>query len=97
MVWDGIEKRRVITKEEFCPAHIELVSDLAVIKNSLMNIEKCVTEGTSFRNGVVMSFIALSLTIIIQIIAFSFLFGQMERQVKINTDRLTLIESRMNK
>ena len=91
MSWDGIERRRE-SKETFCPAHIEFVADMSVIKTTLINIEKTLTEGTTFKSAVVMAFIGITLTLVIQVIVFSYFIGQMNRQVEVNTARLAILE-----
>lgn len=92
MPWDGIERRQSPRTLGFCPAHIELVSDMAVIKTSLKNIESVITEGISFKNAVIMGFISIAFAIVVQVVAFSFLFGQINKQVEVNTQRLSILE-----
>ena len=92
MSWDGIERRGNQKVLGFCPAHIEFVADIAVIKSSLANIEKTITQGINFKNAVMMGFVSIAVTIVIQIVAFAFLFGQINKQVSVNTDRLGKVE-----
>lgn len=92
MAWDGIEKRKDFKLAGFCPAHIGLIEELAIIKTSLKNIERTITEGVTFRTGVTIGIISVAFTLVLQIVLFSFLYGQLNRQVSINTDRLNVIE-----
>ena len=85
--WDGIERRGELKQLGFCPAHIEQVADMAVIKNSLLNIEKTISESTSFKTGMVLSVIGITFTLVVQIIIFSYLYGGLVKQVEINTTK----------
>lgn len=97
MSWDGVERRKNMRELGFCSTHIEFVSDVAVIKASLANIEKTITEGVGFRRGVIIALVGIMLTIILQLMTFSYLFGQVNKQVSVNTDRLVIIEAKINK
>ena len=87
--WDGIERRRDQRSLGFCPAHIELVSDLAVIKTSLTNIEKTITESATFKTSMIFALLGIILTVVIQIVIFANLYGGLSKQVEINTARWT--------
>jgi uncharacterized membrane protein len=78
---------------EFCQQHIEFATHLAEIRTSLVNIEKCVTESINFKRGIVGSIVGVFLTLIVQIVAFSFLYGKLVNQVEVNTVRLGVIEA----
>lgn len=82
MVWDGMERRE---GKNFCQAHIDFVKDMAVIKESLKNIEKTITEGVTFKNGVVIACIGNALALIIAITTFAFMIGGIDKQVEVNT------------
>ena len=82
-MWDGNERRKTV--KEFCESHISLTNDMASIKTSLINIEKTITEGVTFKTGVVTSILGLALTIVIAIVSFSYLIGQMNKQIEVNT------------
>jgi hypothetical protein len=87
--WSGVERRS--SKLEgigFCPTHTDLISDVQVIKNILENIEK----GMSFRQHMYVAMISLCLVLVIQVVCFSNIYGQLSNQVKINTARLDIIE-----
>jgi hypothetical protein len=96
MAWDGIEKRVNREQRGFCPAHIELISDMAVIKTSLINIEKTITESVTFRHGIMISIFGIAVAVVVQIVSFSYLYGQLSNQVKVNTGRLEVIEKVVN-
>lgn len=88
--WSGDERRK---NQGFCSAHIQTVTDFAEIKQSVKNIEKGISEGVSFKTGVVTALIGIVLTIVIQIATFAFLYGQQFQQVRINTERLSVLET----
>jgi hypothetical protein len=88
--WDGKERR---SSSNFCSQHITAVADMAVIKNSLANIEKTIVQGTTFKTTIVTSLIGVLITLVIQIATFSYLYGQAQNQIKVNTERLNKIES----
>ncbi len=88
--WDGVMERR--SGMNFCPQHGTLVTDLAVMKNSLINIEKEITGGVSFRRGMITSLVGISIGLVIQIIIFAFLYGGLVNQVGVNTLRLNKLE-----
>ena len=93
MSWDGIERRK---EKEFCSTHVGLVSDLAVIKNSLQNIEKNIVEGATFRRGVIFSMISIASLLIVQIAAFAFLVGGMNKQIEVNTKFVQQYQARLS-
>ena len=37
MVWDGVERRK---ESRYCDSHIQLFSDMQVIKNTVLNLDK---------------------------------------------------------
>ena len=87
--WSGVERRSSkLDVAGFCPAHIELISDVQVIKNILTNIEK----GMSFRQHMYVAMITLFFALVIQVVCFSNIYGQLSNQVKINTSRLDILE-----
>lgn len=95
MGWDGVERRK--EQREYCSAHIQFSNDIAVIKNSLQNIEKTITQGVTFKNGVVITLIAQVVVIISVIVSVANWCGKIEKQVEINTKRLDVIERTLAK
>jgi hypothetical protein len=87
--WDGKERRSSLN---FCSQHITTVSDLAVIKTSLINIEKTLVQSSTFKTAIVTSLIGVLVTLIIQIATFAYLYGQAQNQIKVNTERLNKLE-----
>jgi hypothetical protein len=96
MTWDGIERREENSKLGFCSAHIELIEDMAVIKTTLLNIEKNMKEGMSFRTGLVLTMIGVVVTIFIQVAAFAYYIGIMSKQIEVNTRRLNMVEEELS-
>lgn len=87
--WDGKERRR---SSEFCGQHIGYATDIATIKQSVLDIKKEITTGGSFRSAIITAMLSMGLIIVIQIVTFAYLYGQTMRQVEINTKRLDVIE-----
>ena len=92
--WDGKSERRQGT---YCTQHIQLITTLTEVVTSVKGIEKGITEGMSFRKGVVISISGIILTLFLQFGTFCFFYGQQARQVTINTVRLNVIEGLLNK
>lgn len=93
MSWDGTERRASVQRDNFCSQHLSLATDLAVIKECAKNIEQKMVEGTSFRNGVVIALITIAFALVVQVATFSYLYGQITRQVEVNTRRLFMLEA----
>ena len=93
MVYNGIERRK--NEDQFCPQHISFVTDFAVIKTSLLNIEVILKEAASFKTGIITSLMGILIVLIVQISTFSFLYGKLINQVEVNTKRLSIIESKI--
>ena len=81
------------THYNYCPSHLEFVTNIAEMKTSLLNIEKGLTEDAGFKRGISTAFIGVFVTIVLQISVFAFLQGGMSKQIEINTARLAVIES----
>jgi hypothetical protein len=81
----------------YCPAHMEFVTNIAEIRTSLSNIEKGLAEDAGFKRGIITAFLGIAITIIIQVGAFAYLWGGMAKQVEINTGRLTVLETMEHK
>jgi hypothetical protein len=96
MSWDGTERREDGSERQaiFCSQHIPLITDITTIKSSVMNIEKELTQGMSFKQGMISSFIGVAAVLLIQIATFAFLYGQLVNQVKVNTSRLSILEEK---
>ena len=91
MAWDGNERRQNV--REFCGQHIGMTNDIVEIKTILKNIEKATTQGITFKTAMVSSMVGIVVTILIQLAIFSYLYGQLVKQVEVNTGRLTKIEN----
>ena len=81
----------------FCGQHLELVVHLAEIKTSVNNIEKGMASAATYKTGVYTSIISMAILLVVQIIAFSFLYGKLVNQVEVNTSRLGIIERNLIK
>jgi hypothetical protein len=89
---DGTLKDRVCAP--YCEQHIATVTDLAVIKNSLLKIETAITTSTSFKSGVVVAFISIAFGFMIQFSAAVYFYGRLAERVDRNTSILTkLVET----
>jgi hypothetical protein len=88
--WTGEERRK---EREYCPAHIEQVADMAVIKNSLISIEKSITMNATFKMSMFTSLLGIAIALIVQIVVFSYLYGGLVKQVEINTHRWENLDS----
>jgi len=97
MAWDGIERREDRGESGFCKAHIELTNTMAAMSVSLKNIEKTITEGVTFRTGVIIATIGIVVAIVTQVVIFSYLYGGLNNQVAVNTGRLNVIENMVKK
>ena len=87
--WNGNERR---SNQGFCNQHIEWVTDMATIKNSLKNIETTIIESVSFKTSVVTAFISVAVVLVAQLVGFSYFIGQQSKQIDINTRRLSVVE-----
>jgi len=96
MTWDGTERRRE-QRTAFCEQHIDLTNTLAKMETSLINIEKTIEQGISFKNGMIVSLIGIFLLIVIQTSTFAFLYGKLVNQVGVNTLRLSALECKIDK
>ena len=74
-------------EHNYCPAHIELVTHLAEMRTSLLNIEKGLTEDSGFKRGITTAFVGVFLSMILQVGTFGFLWGGLAKQVEVNTER----------
>ncbi len=97
MSWDGTERRADVVRSKFCDQHINLATDLAVIKECAKNIEAKMTIESSFRNGVVISLISMAFTLFLQMAVYAYFYGQLTKQVEVNTVRLTVVEKVIGK
>ena len=89
--WDGDERRK--SGGEFCGQHIATVSSLVRIETSVMNIEKGIVSAATFKQGIIISLVGMTLLFVAQIATFAFLYGQLVRQVEVNTIRLNILEN----
>ena len=92
--WPNVE-RRINTMTELA----ELKTEIAVIKNTILgldkringsinDIEKHIERGSSWRLAI--SGVAVGL--VLQVVFFAYVYGCLNRQVMVNTDRLSCIE-----
>ena len=93
MSWDGINRRKSMEQPKYCEAHIAFAEKLTQIFTTVVNIEKTLADDAGFKRGVFLALMSIVLIIVIQVASFSFLFGQMSRQVSINTGRLDVVEA----
>ena len=87
--WDRTERRMT---GGFCPQHTQVITDSAVIKNSVVNIEKMMSEQSSFKIGVIIVLIAQGIILVGQLVGFAYFYGIQVRQIEINTKRIDVIE-----
>ena len=80
-------------EQKFCEAHVTFAEKLSAIFTTVTNIEKSLADDSGFKRGVFIALMSLVLIIVIQGATFSYLFGQQQRQVVINTSRLDSIEA----
>jgi len=78
---------------EYCEQHIMVATDLSSIKTSVVNIEKQLTEGINFKTAVISSLVGIIILIVIQVVTFSYFYGQLSNQVLVNTARLAVLEN----
>ena len=71
----------------YCPAHMEFVSHMSEMKESLRNIEKSLTDDRGFKHGIITAFVGVFLTMVLQIGTFGYLWGGLAKQVEVNTGR----------
>jgi hypothetical protein len=88
--WDGVERRS--GNREFCQAHISFATSMTKIECSVANIEKGLLESITFKTAMVSSVVGILILFIANTVTFAFLYGQLVKQVSINTDRLANIE-----
>jgi len=100
MDWDGTERRGDYKKIDRLE---EKINDLSVnmsamnekmsfldrrINGSIDNIEKHIEHGRSWR----ISIIGVALMLILQILSFTYIYGQLNAQVRVNNTRLETLE-----
>ena len=96
MAWDGTERRM---KPDFCTRHEQMMEtihkidkttgELAIrINGSIDDIEHHMTMSSAWR----MTIVGIIVSIVIQVVTFSYLWGQASRQIAINTSRLDVLE-----
>jgi len=77
---------------ETCASHTKLCEDVVIIKQKILTLSDGISEhiksGASWRGFMV----GLGITIILNIITFTYLFGQLNKQVEINTDKWAKLE-----
>ena len=86
MDYNGEERRK--ETREFCPAHIGMTNDIVEIKTILINIEKGLTQGITFKTAMIGCMVLVVLTIISQ----AFLYGRLCERVERNTGILVDIQ-----
>jgi hypothetical protein len=74
--WDGTtERRRGV--QEFCQAHIPMSNSIVRIETSLINIEKALTQGITFKTAIVGTIVM----IVVAIIGQAVLYGKLLEKV----------------
>lgn len=92
MTWDGAERRQYC--KQYCEAHIDMVTNMTRIDAKLDSIEAKINEhfnvmkehveqGNKWR----LAILGVIFAGIIQIVSFAYLFGTLNNQVNINTER----------
>jgi hypothetical protein len=85
-----------------CEQHTQLFSDVQVIKETTTNLDKRINgaldivakhidAGSRWRFAIV----GVAITLVVNIVIAAYWNGQMVRQIQVNTERLTRVESRM--
>lgn len=93
MNYDGPERRK---NGNYCQQHIDFVENMAVIKQAVIDIKETITEGINFKRGIVTTLISVGVILLLQIGAFAYFYGQLNKQVEINTARLGVLENTIN-
>jgi hypothetical protein len=98
MEWDGSE-RRVANRSDFCAGHIKLCEDVAVIKTTVINLDKRINgsigEIQSHINSSrprIFAVVGIGITILIFLFNMAISLGENHRQIQVNTDRLLVLE-----
>lgn len=89
--------------KEFCDGHIQLCEDIAIIKTTTSNLDKRINgsiddikhhieSGSAWRMSIVGLALTLILTVGVQVGAFLYLWGQISKQVEVNTARIYDLE-----
>jgi hypothetical protein len=91
MEWDQKSERR-LGSSSFCSQHIETVKLLTKVSTSLENMLLQMADNNNFRRGITTSMIGISFAMCLQIGAVSYTYGQMSKQITVNTTRLDVIE-----
>lgn len=96
MAWDGKERRK---EPGYCPAHIQLCEDMAVVKTTVLSLDKRIngsidTIERHIQNGIKVwvAIGGLVFTIFLMIISASRVAGETKKQIEVNTVRLTVLE-----
>ena len=94
--WNGTDRRvpTIICKQE--EVIMQMALDIAVIKEKIIvnydQITSHVSSGRAWRTAIV----GIGATVIINVVLFAFFFGQINRQVTINTVRLDALETHLH-
>ena len=89
---------------EYCQDHIQIKSDIEVIKTTVVNldkringsiddIQKHISAGQNWRIGI----IGVAVMLILQIISFAYLFGHLASVVDDNTKEIAMLRSNNGK
>ena len=90
MEWNG-EERRSGTMS-FCNQHIDTIKILTKVSTSMESLERTMSESSNFKKSVLISFIGIIMTMFIQFGGVCYIYGQMSKQITVNTTRLDVIE-----
>jgi hypothetical protein len=102
-MWDGVERRRNFVAK-FCTEHIKLAEDIAVVKTTVVNLDKringsmdtiakYVSTSDAWRMSIVGIAATLLVTVLMQIGAFLYLWGGLSKQVDMDNARISAIEA----
>jgi hypothetical protein len=91
MDWDGKSERRQ-GSSSFCSQHIETVKLLTKVSTSLDNMLIQMADNSNFRRTIMTSLIGIAFAMCIQIGGTCYTYGQMSKQITVNTTRLDVIE-----
>jgi hypothetical protein len=92
MEWDGSE-RRVANRSDFCAGHIKLCEDVAVIKTTVINLDKRINGSINEIESHItnskpktIAVVGLGITILIFLFNMAISLGENHRQIQVNTE-----------
>ena len=102
-MWDGVERRRNFVAK-FCTEHIKLAEDIAIVKTTVVSLDKringsmdtiakYVSTSDAWRMSIVGIAVTLLTTVFLQIGAFLYLWGGLSKQVDMDGARISAIET----